>query len=103
MSQRPELASALRRRGQRRLGLFHQVLKPSRILHGDVGEDLAIQFDARFFQPVDELVVAQSIQLGGGADAHDPQRAVLALALLTARVGELQSALDRFFCRAVKF
>jgi len=34
--------------------------------------------------------------LGGGADADDPQRAVLALLLLAAGIGELQPALNRF-------
>ncbi len=33
---------------------------------------------------------------GGGADADDPERAVLALFLFAAGVGELQSALDGF-------
>jgi hypothetical protein len=46
---------------------------------------------------MNELVVAHPIQLGSRADADDPQRAVLTLLLLAARVGELQSALNRLF------
>ena len=38
-----------------------------------IGQDLAIELHARCFQSVDELVVAHAVQLGSGADAHDPQ------------------------------
>ena len=52
---------------------------------------------------MDELVVAHPIQLGGGANADDPQRAVLAFFLLASGVGELQTAFDRFLGGAVEF
>jgi len=64
------------------------------VLDGDVGEDLAVQFDASLLQAVDQLRVAEVIQLGGSRDAHDPQRTELALLLLAACVGKLQAALD---------
>ena len=77
----------------RALCLFGQAFKPAWIIHGDIGQDLAIQLDAGLFQSVDELAVAQAVQLGGGADADDPERAVLTLLLLASGVGELQPAL----------
>jgi len=52
---------------------------------------------------VDELVIAQPIKLGGCADAHNPQRAVLPLALLASGIGELEAAFYGLFCGAVKF
>ena len=65
----------------RRLGLFCQLGKAGGVLHGDVGQDLAVQLDAGLLQSVDELRVAGAVQLGGGGDADDPQRAELALLL----------------------
>src|SRR5271156_2520334 len=73
------------------------------ILNRQIGQNLAVELHAGLLQSADELVVVQSIQAGGGADAHDPDRAVLALFLLAARVGKLQRAVDGFFRRAVEF
>ena len=85
------------------LRLFAQRRKPSGIVHRQIGKNFAIQLDAGLFQTIDEHAVAQPVQLGSGADAHDPDRAVLALLLLAAAVGELQPAFDRLFCRTVDF
>src|SRR3982074_903116 len=85
------------------LRLLGEALKSARIPYRQIGENLAVQFDPRHFEPVDELVIAHPIQFGGGADAHDPQRAVLPLALLASGVGELEAALDSFFRRTVEF
>src|SRR6185312_5820122 len=54
------------------------------------------EFDSGGLEAVDELRVADAVELGGGVDAHDPERAILALFLLAARVGELHAALDGF-------
>src|SRR5258707_13848288 len=51
---------------------------------------------------MDELVVTHPIQLGRRANAHNPQRAILPLALLAARVSKLQPALHRLFGGAVQ-
>src|ERR1700681_3268096 len=99
-SREPE--AVLRRPFNRALRLRRWTRKSRRILHRQIRQNLAIQFNPRNLQPVDELVVAHPIQLRGSADAHDPQRTELPLTLLAPRVGKLQSALDGFFCRAVK-
>jgi hypothetical protein len=52
---------------------------------------------------MDELAIAQSMQLGGSADAHNPQGPELALPLLAPGIGEFQRAIDRFFGGAVEF
>src|SRR5580698_3545638 len=92
----------LRRPAESAPRLLGEALKRGSVLNRQVGENLAIQFDSCFLQAVDECVVAHPIQLGGGPDAYDPQRAKLPLALLAPAVGELQAALDGFFSRPVE-
>ena len=86
-----------------RLRLLGEAFKCAGIVHRQVGQDLAIQFHSALFEPVDELVVAHPVQFGGGADADDPERAILALLLFASGVGELQAAFDRFFGGPVEF
>ena len=83
--------------------LLGEALKGCGVPYREIREDLAIQFDSGFFQAVDERVIAHSIQLGGGANAYDPQRSILPLALFASTVGELQAAFDRLFGRPVQF
>ena len=78
--------------------LFAQRRKPGGIVDRQIGQDLAIQFDAGLLQSIDELAVADTVQLGGGADAHNPDRTELALLLLAAALGELQSTFYGLFC-----
>src|SRR5258708_39461384 len=85
------------------LRLLGEALKSARISYRQVGQNLAVEFDAGYLQTVDELVIAHPIQFGGSADAHDPQRAILPLALFASGVGELKAALDGFFRRTVEF
>jgi hypothetical protein len=85
------------------LGLLDEAFKGAGIVDRQVGKDLAIQFYAAFFQPVDELAVTHPIHFGSCGDAHDPQGAVLALFLFAAGVCEFEAALDRFFGGAVQF
>src|SRR5580658_8801670 len=83
----------LRERG---LSLLGKGCEAGGVVGGDVGEDLAVEANTSLLEAVDEGRVAQAIQLGRGADAHDPQRAELPLLLLAADVGELETALDGF-------
>src|SRR5579883_1247916 len=91
MSNEP-MAGLLRSEGA--FGLLGEAFKRGLVFDGQVGEDLAIEFDAGFLEAVD---------LGGGADADDPERAELALALLATGVSELEPALDGLFGGAVEF
>src|SRR5205823_8640772 len=68
-------------RRQRALGLLRQVLKRRRISHRQISQDLAIQLHSALLQTVDELAVAHAVKAGGGADAHNPYGAELALLL----------------------
>ena len=65
--------------GQLRLGLLADGAKCRRVVHGEVGEDLAVDLDAGLVQPVDHAAVGQAVHAGRGVDARDPQRAEVAL------------------------
>ena len=62
-------------------------------MHGNVGQDLAVQLVAGLLQAIDQLRIAKVVKLSCGRDAHDPQRAELALLLFATRVSELQATL----------
>ena len=66
---------------------------PRGILHRDVGEHLAVDFEAERFQAVHEFAVGNAIQAGGRADALDPQPAELALAYATVAIREAVRAI----------
>src|SRR5918999_3065986 len=64
--------------------------KPSEgvgVVHGDVGEHLAVEIDARAAEAVHELAVRHALAAGGGVDAHDPQAAEVPLAVAAVAVG----------------
>src|ERR1700687_1748112 len=82
--------------GESGFSLANQVGKARSIMDGDVGQDLAVELDACHLQTVNELRIAETAELGGGVDAHDPKRTVLALLLLTAGEGEFEAALYGF-------
>src|SRR3954466_14148071 len=83
--------------------LFGQLGKTCWVLQGDIGEHFAVELDAGFLQSVDEVAVGQAVQTGGGADADDPDGAVLALLLFASEVGELHATLHRFLRSLVEF
>src|SRR6266700_856088 len=84
------------------LRLLGEAFKRGSIVNGQVRKNLAIQFYSCCLQSMNKLAVAQPVQLGRSADAHNPQRAVLALFLFSSRVGELQGAVYGFFRRTVQ-
>src|SRR3954452_18930416 len=59
------------------------------VAHGDVGQHLAVQLDARQLQAVDERRVRHALGARGGVDARDPEAAEvpLAVAAVAVRVG----------------
>src|SRR6476620_7818860 len=61
-------------RGEGGLGLFGDLSKRSDVVHGDVGQGLAVQLDAGLQQAVHEAAVAHAVHAGGRIDADDPQR-----------------------------
>src|SRR5260370_23842093 len=67
------------------------------VFHGDIREDFAIERDSRGFQAVNQLAVGQAVVSGGGADALNPEFAILAFRS-EEHTSELQSHLN-LVCR----
>src|SRR5690606_7995684 len=67
---------------------------------GEVGQDLAVDFDPRLVQPVDKAAVGQAVLTHGGVDALDPERTEGALLGLAVAVGVLQALVDSGLGRA---
>src|SRR5690606_13082745 len=82
------------------LGLFADGDEGCRFVHGQLGEDLAIDLDAGLQQAMDQDAVGQALLAGRGIDARDPQCAEVALLLAAIAVGILPGLDDRLVGRA---
>ena len=69
----------LLRSGQRGFGLLGDLVKCRLVVHGQIGQDLAVDIDRCLLQAVHEHAVAHAQLAHGGVDAGDPQRAEFAL------------------------
>src|SRR5262245_16417001 len=67
-----------------------------------VGQNLTIEVDSGNLQPMHELAIGNPGRTAGGIDSDNPDGPVFALLVLTADVGELQSAIDRLHGGAVQ-
>src|SRR6202042_3835843 len=84
-------------------GLLDQQRELRSVSRRSLGQNLAVQFDSRQLQAMNQSAVGKASLAGCRADTHDPQRAVLALLLLAAGIGELERALHRFLRGTVQF
>src|SRR5690348_8787934 len=82
------------------LGLGDQRPKAVRISDGEIGEDLAVDDDARLLDAVHQLRVGHALLARAGIDALDPQPAELALLRAAVAIGVAQRLLDALQCRA---
>ena len=71
-------------------------------MNGDVGQDLAVQFDVRGLEALDEAAVADAGVAAGGVETDDPQAAEFTLLLLAIAIGVLPRVLDGFFRVAIE-
>src|SRR3954464_11479939 len=78
------------------LHLVHDAGKRRGVVVGDIGQDLAVDVDAGFPDPVGELAVGQAVRTRGGVDTGDPQLAEDALLGTTVAVGILPRLHHRF-------
>src|SRR5690606_20907748 len=62
-------------------GLLGDLREGLRLADGEVGEDLAVEFDAGLAESVDELAVGEAELSGGCVDADNPEAAELTLAV----------------------
>ena len=85
------------------LGLVDDGAEGGRLVHGEVGEDLAVDLDAGLAEAVDEARVGQvGVMLADrGVDPLDPERAEGALADLAVAGRVLQRLVDRLLGGAV--
>src|SRR5947207_5019114 len=67
--------------------------KRRRIMHGEIGENLPVDLDAGFAEPVHELAVAQIVQVRARVDAGDPETAEVPLFVLAVAVRVFPTAL----------
>src|ERR1700730_803683 len=71
------------------------------VVHRDVREYLAVDFDAGLVQAVDDAAIGEPVQARRGVDARDPQCAELTLVLPPVAVGVLARLDDRLLGRAI--
>src|SRR5262249_49051415 len=97
----PGAAMALGARCQGLLGRFRQVAESLGIAHREIGEDLAVEVAAGFFQSRDEAIVREPVHPRSGVDAQDPQTAEVALARLAVACGVAEGLVHRLLGHAV--
>ena len=69
-------------------------------MDGELGEDLAIHFNARAGETVYEAAVGDAAFTHGGVDALDPEGAEGALLVLAVAIGVLHRLVDGGLCGA---
>src|SRR5882762_4982482 len=112
---RAQHAAPLQRAGAERLGLLclglrrgggfrcrHEGRECRGVLHGNIREHLAVESDTRGLEAVNQLAVGQAVQAGGGADALNPQAAVLAFLDAAVALGVTIGAIGGFLCGLVE-
>src|SRR5215470_12703757 len=82
-------------RRQRRLGLADDCLERHWLADGQIGQDLAVDRDARLAQPVDEPAVVEAERAHRRVESLDPQGAERALLALAVAIGVLRRLLHR--------
>ena len=65
------------------LGLLYDCLESLGVVHGQVGENLAVDLDTCLVNHTHQLAVGQVLHTGGSVDTLNPQRAEVAFLLLT--------------------
>src|ERR1700733_14022906 len=75
--------------------LIHQGLEGLGLVHGQIGEDLAVDLDPGLGKPADKSAVGQTVEAAACVDALDPEGAEIALLLLAADIVVLQRAIGR--------
>src|SRR5262249_54313809 len=71
------------------------------VVHGELGEHLAIDFEPGLREAVDEATVRETVHARGRVDARDPERAELTLLRAAVAIGVLACLDDRLLRRAV--
>src|SRR5690606_9843652 len=79
---------------ERGLGPLGQAGKARLVVHRQIGQDLAVDLDARGLEAVNHLAVGEAHLARRRIDALNPERAEIALSVAPVAVGVLQPLLD---------
>ena len=77
-------------------GFFHELSESGSVPHREIGENFAIESDARGLEAVNQLAIRQAILPRGRADALNPQAPILALPDAAVALGVTVGAIGRF-------
>src|SRR5690554_3867662 len=88
------------KRSQGCFGLLNNSGKRLLLVHGQIGQNLTIDFNIRFLQASDQTAVRQTVCTGTSVDTGNPQCAERALTVATVTVGILTSLDNRLLGNA---
>src|SRR5690606_39445948 len=88
------------KRSQGRFGLLNNSGNRLLLVHGQVSQNLTIDFNIRFLQASDQTAVRQTVCTGASVDTGNPQCAERALTVATVTVGILTSLDNRLLGNA---
>ena len=101
MRKAPESSGAFMHVFESLLGDLNKLGETGGIVHSQVSEHLAVDFDVLLLQTVDERGIAHTVQPGSSVDTGDPQATEIALAEFTSDERITQAAGNLFFRGAV--
>src|SRR5690606_7727180 len=82
--------------GQALLRRLDEASERRRVVHRQIGENLAVDLDARRLEAAHELAVGGVVGSRGGVDPHDPEPTEVALARLAVPAGVVDRPPARF-------
>src|SRR5882757_9507097 len=65
--------------GRECFGLFGELREAGGVLYGHIGQDFAVEGNSRGLQAMDQVAIGDAVLAGSGADALNPQPAILTL------------------------
>ena len=92
------MAPVLLLKGSNLLNFLHNGLESLGIIHGQVGEHLAVDLDTSLGEFAHQDTVTHALQASGSIDTLNPQTAEIALLVTTVAVGIGQTLLPGILC-----
>ena len=92
-----EVSAAINLSAERLFNCFNYCLECFRLVHRQIGHNLAVEGDALGVDFADKLRIGHSLRADCGVDTRDPQRTERPLLELTVCIGIAQTLLDRIF------
>ncbi|MGQ4809950.1 hypothetical protein NKDENANG_03393 [Candidatus Entotheonellaceae bacterium PAL068K] len=85
------------------LGKHHHLGKGIGIMHGDIGQDFAVQPHIGALEASHELAIRKPMQASCSIDPYNPQASEIPLTGPTITVGKFPTPFDRFTGSPVRF